>query len=306
MFQNVAVVVPCYNEEKSVQQVVLAFKQHLPGARVLVFDNNSKDKTAEIARSAGAEVVPSPRQGKGNVVRQMFEEIEAEFFVMADGDNTYPAAEAPHLLQQLKDQKADMLVGTRLQKAEAGAFRRFHFFGNYLISNTINDLFSSKLTDVLSGYRIFTKEFAKSVPLHSEGFEIETELTLQAVSKGFKIVEVSVPYACRPTGSQSKLSTFTDGFLIFKAIFTILKDYKPKVFFTIIALLMTLLSVLVGMLPIQEFLATGRILRIPSTILASGLGILAVISYAVGIILESAHRYHYENFQLWRRLFKKM
>lgn len=306
MYNNVAVLLPCYNEEKAIAKVVQDFKTHLPGATIYVFDNNSADKTTEVATQAGATVIPSRRQGKGNVVRHMFEVVDAEYYIMADGDDTYPADQAPMLLEELKKSGVDTLIGTRLEKATEGAFRRFHRFGNFLISNTINELFSSNFTDVLSGYRFFTREFAKSVPLKSAGFEIETELTLQTVSKGFSFKEIAVPYSARPDGSESKLSTFTDGLLIFRAIAVILKDYKPKVFFSIVGLILTLLSLLVGLLPIREFLETGRVLRIPSTILASGLGVLAVISFAVGVILEAAYKYHYENFQLWRRLFKKL
>src|SRR5262249_31553171 len=206
-----------------VAKVVGDFTRVLPGAQVLVYDNNSTDKTANLAREAGAIVRHAPRQGKGNVVKQMFHEVDSEVYVMVDGDDTYPATAAPDLIAELKKTGADMVVGVRMSSFKEGSFRRFHQLGNYLVAGLISRLFSSKITDVLSGYRVFSRAFAKTAPLMSQGFEVETEMTLQALAKRFVVKELPIAYGRRPEGSHSKLDTYSDGFLVLKSIAMIFK-----------------------------------------------------------------------------------
>jgi glycosyltransferase involved in cell wall biosynthesis len=304
-YEDVAVLVPCYNEEITIGKVVDDFHQHLPGARVYVYDNNSKDRTAAIAQERGAIVVRAPRQGKGNVVRQMFEEVEAEVYLMVDGDDTYPASSARELIAALHSSGADMVVGTRIDHHQEKAFRRFHRFGNWLVAKLIRTLFAVEVADVMSGYRVFSKSFVKSIPLMSKGFDIETEMTLQAASKHFVIRECPIQYGQRPEGSYSKLSTFSDGMVVLKAIFMIFKDYKPLTFFSSLSVLLLLLCLTAGVWPVLDYFTTGYVSRVPLAILASGLGIVAMMSLSIGLILDTISKYHNENFQLLRRLLKK-
>lgn len=302
---QVAVLVPCYNEELTVGKVVRDFRQALPDAAIYVFDNNSTDGTAELAKKAGAIVVSSRRQGKGNVVRHMFDVVDADWYVMVDGDDTYLADAAPRLIEEAERQGVDMMVGARLESNKEKSFRRFHRFGNHLITGLIRLLFRTHVTDVLSGYRVFSREFVKSIPLRSEGFAIETELTLQAVAKQFVLREIPIPYGERPEGSHSKLSTWSDGWIILQAIVFILKDFKPLVFFFSLGLLLVLASLAAGWAPITDFIETGMVPHFPRAILAAALGILAGLSFSVGLILETVHRYHVENFILWRKTLKR-
>jgi glycosyltransferase involved in cell wall biosynthesis len=240
--KKVAVLIPCFNESGTVGKVVTDFKVALPQAAIYVFDNNSTDDTGRIAQENGAVVVPSLRQGKGNVVRHMFDYVDADIYLMVDGDDTYPVVHAHELIHLIETGQADMAVGTRLSNFAHRSFRSFHQFGNHLISKMIRVLFGVKVADVLSGYRAFSRDFVKTVPLMSGGFEIETELTLQAISKNFAIKEFPINYGSRPRGSYSKLNTFSDGFLILKATFIILKDYKPLLFFSSVSAILALLS----------------------------------------------------------------
>jgi glycosyltransferase involved in cell wall biosynthesis len=304
-YTDVAVLVPCFNEEMTVAKVVSDFKAALPGSRIYVFDNRSTDRTAEIARSSGAIVIPSPRPGKGHVVRHMVTQVHSPMYVMVDGDDTYPAARAPALIEEFHTSSSDMVVGARVGDSEAGSFRRFHRFGNRLVARLISLLFRTKVTDVMSGYRVFSYEFAKSVPLLSGGFEIETEMTLHALAKGYVIREVPVRYGKRTQGSESKLHTLSDGYRVLRTIFQIFKDYKPLVFFTLLALLLAILSLVAGWGPIADYLSTGKVARFPSAILAAALGILSAMSLAVGIILDTLAKFHQENFELFRRIFKE-
>jgi glycosyltransferase involved in cell wall biosynthesis len=304
-YKGVAVLVPCYNEEITVGKVVADFRRALPGAAVYVFDNNSKDRTAELARAAGAIVVPSPRQGKGHVVRHMFAAIEADAYLMVDGDDTYPAAAAPQLLEVFSRGGIDMIVGARIERSATGAFRRFHRFGNHLVARLIAWLFRVPATDVMSGYRVFSRAFVKAVPLLSEGFEIETEMTLQASAKGYVFREVPIDYGVRPEGSVSKLSTYSDGFLVLRTILLIFKDYKPLIFFTALAALCAALSILCGWGPVQDYITTGFVPRFPRAILAAALGILSGISLGVGLILDTLAKFQRENFELWHRHFSR-
>jgi len=302
---KVAVLIPCYNEEATIDKVVSDFKEGLPEADIFVFDNNSTDKTAEIAKRTGATVIHSYRQGKGNVVRHMFDDVEADIYLMVDGDDTYPAAAANLLIEQLQKGDEAMVVGCRMEAFEKRSFRRFHQFGNRLVAKLISLLFKIKVTDVLSGYRAFSREFAKTVPLMSEGFEIETEMTLQAAAKKFKIKEVPIKYTKRPKGSHSKLNTYSDGFLIIKSIIMIFKDYKPLVFFTACSAVLTIACLFFGFAPIRDFYTTGKVAHFPRAILAAAVGILATLSFAIGLILDTISKYHNENFVLWRRYLKK-
>lgn len=281
--------------------VVRDFRQALPGARICVFDNASDDRTAEEARKAGAEVLHSPRRGKGNVLRHMSNVIDADLYVLADGDGTYDASAAPALIEKLKAAHADMLVATRLVGHAEGSFRLFHRLGNHIVSRTVSTLFRTPVTDILSGYRILTRDLVKLVRLRAGGFEVETELTLQALTKRFTIIEVPVPYGRRPQGSESKLNTWGDGFMILRLLFLLFKDYKPLVFFLAVAGVFALASLIAGSGPVLEFYRTGLVFQIPRAILAAGLGILATISLAVGLILDTVSRYHAENIELWRQ-----
>ena len=298
---RVCVVIPCYNEEVTVASVVRDFRKALPVARVVVFDNASSDRTAEEARAAGAEVIPSGRRGKGNVLRHMSHVIDADLYVIVDGDGTYDASAAPDLIGKLQAADADMLVATRLDTHAEGSFRFFHQFGNRLVSRLVSTLFRTQVTDILSGYRILTRDLVKLVRLRAGGFEVETELTLQALTKRFQIIEVPVPYGRRPEGSFSKLSTFGDGFMILRLLFMLFKDYRPLVFFGAIATVLAVGSLLAGSGPILQFYRTGLVFQIPRAILAAGLGILATIVMAVGLILDTVSKYHAENIEHWRQ-----
>ena len=304
-YDTVAVLIPCFNEEKTIGKVVTDFTRVLSGARVIVFDNNSTDTSAAIARTTGASVVQSPRQGKGNVVRQMFEQIDADIYLMVDGDDTYPAVAAEELISEYNRGGVDMVVGVRNAADQALSQRRFHRFGNRLVAWLISRLFSIKVTDVMSGYRVISKEFVKSVPLRSEGFEVETEMTLQAATKDFAIREVPISYGSRPEGSYSKLNTLSDGFLVLKAIFIIFKDYKPLIFFSVLSGLLLITSVVAGLGAVTDYLETGQVYHLPSAVLATGTMILSALSLSIGLILDTISKYHNENFQLLRRLVKK-
>lgn len=304
-YSNVAVLVPCFNEELTISKVVNDFKNALPGAQIWVFDNNSTDRTSTLAKEAGAVVVPSSRQGKGNVIKHMFREVEAEIYIMVDGDDTYPAGSAREMIVEFIKGHVDMVVGVRMTAYKGKSFRKFHKFGNNLVAFLISSLFSSKITDVMSGYRVFSRAFAKSVPLMSDGFEIETEITLQALAKNFNIIEVPIPYGERPSGSFSKLNTFSDGFLVLKSIFIILKDYKPLKFFSYLSGFFCLISIFAGILPVRDYISYGYVYHVPLAVLATGTGILSALSISVGLILDTTSKYHNETFELIRRLHDK-
>jgi glycosyltransferase involved in cell wall biosynthesis len=305
-YVGVAVLVPCYNEELTVKKVVGDFARALPGAQLFVYDNNSQDKTATFAMEAGATVRHAPRQGKGNVVKQMFDEVDAEVYVIVDGDDTYTAGAAAVLIAELKKTGADMVVGVRMLSFERGSFRRFHHLGNRIVAGLISRLFSSTVTDVLSGYRVFSREFVKTVPLMSSGFEIETEMTLQALAKRFVVKELPVGYGQRPEGSYSKLDTYSDGFLVLKLIVMIFKDYKPLIFFSGVSGILVLLTLAAGLPPIIDYVETRYVRHVPLAILATGTGILSALSLTIGLTLHTISRYHNENFELLRKLRKSL
>lgn len=301
MEQKIAVLIPCYNEEKTIKKVALSFQKELPNAQIYIYNNNSTDKTLKIANSIPNVIVRNEyKQGKGNVVRKMFQEIDADIYVMVDGDNTYPAKAVHKLIEPIINKEADMVVGDRLSN---GTYkyenkRKFHFLGNQLVKNIINILFKSKLNDIMSGYRVFNKKLVKSIPILSEGFELETELTLSCLDKRYIIKEIPINYKDRPKGSVSKLNTFKDGFKVLKTILKIYKNYKPFRFFCLLSLFFLILGLTVGIPVIIEFIKTSYITKIPSSILATGLILMSCISFRSGLILDTIVKNNKENYEL--------
>lgn len=289
MADKIAVLIPCYNEAVTIGKVIDDFKRVLPDADIYVYDNNSKDDTAAIAEEHGAIVRMEPRQGKGNVVRQMFREIDADYYIMVDGDDTYPAEAAPELLAPLVDDLADMTVGDRLSNGTYGEEndRAFHGFGNNLVRWLIKVIYGYAFDDVMTGYRAFNRIFVKTMPVLSEGFQIETELSIHAVDKRFRIKDVPIDYRDRPEGSYSKLSTFGDGAKVLRAIASLFKDHKPMAFFGWLALILVALGLIAGIPVIAEYFATGLVPRFPTAILAIALVICGALSFTAGIILDT-------------------
>lgn len=289
MADKVAVLIPCYNEAVTIGKVVDDFKRVLPDADIYVYDNNSKDDTAAIAEDHGAIVRTEPRQGKGNVVRQMFREIDADYYIMVDGDDTYPAEAAPRLLEPLMNDTADMTVGDRLSNGTYGEEndRAFHGFGNNLVRWLIKVIYGYAFDDVMTGYRAFNRIFVKTMPVLSEGFQIETELSIHAVDKRFRITDVPIDYRDRPEGSNSKLSTFGDGAKVLRAIASLFKDHKPMAFFGWLALILIVLGLIAGIPVIAEYFQTGLVPRFPTAILAIALVICGALSFTAGIILDT-------------------
>jgi len=304
---EVAVCIPCLNEEATVAKVVESFRKSLPRAKIYVFDNASTDQTVRAARKAGATVVPSPVRGKGNVVRDIFRKTDADWIIMVDGDATYDASAAPHLLRTAMDQEIDMLVGKRCTPAKESsrAYRPMHQLGNQIVCGLIRSAFRVPLHDVFSGYRVFSRLFAKTIPLHSEGFEVETELTLQAISKNFTVMEIETAYQARPPGSFSKLNTYRDGMLVLSSFLAICRFYRPMLFFGTCGLFLGGLSLLAGAAPILDYLNYRWVYRVPLAILATGLAILSSLSFLIGLILETQLKYHNESFNLIRNNLKE-
>lgn len=287
-FQRIAVLVPCYNEEKTVAQVVRDFQRALPGATVFVYDNNSTDQTIARAKEAGAIVRSEKYQGKGNVMRRMFSDIEADVYVLVDGDNTYHAASAPAMVDKLLTEQLDMVVGTRLTTHEGEAsFRRGHEFGNHLLTGFMSLLFGRQLTDMLSGYRVMSRRFVKSFPALAQGFETETELTIHALELKMPVAEVVTPYGSRPVGSESKLSTYRDGYRILLTILALFKKERPLTFFTILFGLLAALSLGLAIPILLTYAETGLVPRFPTAILATGIMLLACLSLTCGLILDT-------------------
>lgn len=301
--KRIAVLIPCFNEELTIAGVVAGFRATLPGAEIHVFDNASTDHTARNAKEAGAEVTLSPIPGKGNVVRHMFAVVEADWYVMTDGDATYSPEAAPGLIAAAEEKRMDMLVGKRVTPpAEArAAYRPLHQFGNLLVCGLIRRTFGSPIHDVFSGYRVFSREFVKTVPLHATGFQIEVEMTLQALSKGYSVDEMDVPYRARPEGSTSKLNTYRDGLLVLAAFVAISKDYRPVFFFGCLAAILALFSLCAGLAPILDYVFYQWVYHVPLAILATGLAVLAALSLCIGIILQTQLVYHNEIHRLVRR-----
>jgi len=286
---TIAVMIPCLNEELTVGKVVADFRAALPHASIHVFDNRSTDRTAERAREAGAFVHYVPRPGKGHVVREMFREIDADVAVMVDGDSTYPAERVVDLVAPVLARQADMSVGTRLAESE-GSFRSFHRLGNRVARLAVNIAFGAKLTDVLSGYRAFSREFMQSMPVLSRGFEIETEMTAYALAHDMRVLEVRVPYGVRQEGSPSKLHTLRDGYRVLKTILWLFKDYRPLLFFGTIGGLAILLGVVAGIAVIDEFLTYGRVLGAARAVFATGSFVVGLLAAMTGFVLDTVNR----------------
>ncbi|WP_239926633.1 glycosyltransferase family 2 protein [Enteroscipio rubneri] len=286
---TVAVLVPCYNEALTIAKVVDDFRRVLPEATVYVYDNNSSDDTAAIARAHGAVVRTERRQGKGNVVRQMMRDIDADYYVMVDGDDTYPAEAAPALLAPLMADEADMTVGDRLSNGTYGKEndRAFHGFGNNLVRFLIKLIYGFEFSDVMTGYRAYNAVFAKTMPVLSPGFEIETELSIHAVDKRWRIQEIPIDYRDRPEGSESKLDTFSDGMKVLLMILSLFKDYRPLALFSWMSLVFFLLGLVAGVPVIVEFLQTGLVPKLPSALLAVALVVVGMLSFTSGLILDT-------------------
>jgi glycosyltransferase involved in cell wall biosynthesis len=282
-----AVVIPCYQEALTIGKVVADFRRELPAARIYVYDNNCTDGTAAIAASAGAIVRREKRQGKGHVVAAMFDQVHEDILVMVDGDDTYEAGHVHKLLEPILRGDADMTVATRLTSHGEKSFRPLHVAGNQMVCGIINWMFRSSVTDIFSGYRAFTREAARQIPVTTRGFDIETELTLQALYRGQVIREMPAPYRARPAGSFSKLNTFGDGFKVLLRLFLIIKSYKPLTFFGGIALVLFLLGLTAGAMPVYEFITKHYVYRVPSAILAASLVMLSFFSLGLGLILNS-------------------
>lgn len=286
---RIAVILPCYNEAAAIGQTVADFRAALPDAAIYVYDNNSSDETVAVACAAGAIVRTERMQGKGNVVRRMFADVDADIYVMADGDATYEAAAAPALVARLVDENLDMVVGARRSEVEE-AYRRGHRLGNKLLTGMLAQIFGRTFTDILSGYRVFSRRFAKSFPVLSSGFEIETEISVHALEMRMPVAEVVTAYAARPEGSVSKLSTWRDGWRILNTIITLARYERPMLFFGAVAGLFAAFSIGLGIPLIIEFLHTGLVPRLPTAVLATGLMIIAALNGMCGLILDTVVR----------------
>ncbi len=295
---KLAVLIPCYNEVQTIKKVVEDFRKEIPDADIFVYDNNSTDGTAEIARDAGAIVYRELKQGKGNVVRSMFRDIDADYYVLVDGDDTYPA-EGIHSLLEEAAEGADMVVGDRLSNGTYAKEnkRGMHNFGNRLVIFLINRLFRVFLKDIMSGYRVFSRRFVKMYPVLYEGFQLEADMTIFALSRKLRVTEIPIAYRDRPDGSRSKLNTFSDGARVLLAIFNLYRFFYPLRYFTILATIFLAAGILIGIPVIVEFAETGYVSKIPSAILASGIIILSIISFSNGLILDSINKSDQENFE---------
>lgn len=286
---RIAVLVPCFNEAATIGQLVGAFRAALPSATVYVYDNNSTDGTAEKAAAAGAIVGREARQGKGHVVRRMFREIEADIYLLVDGDATYDAPSAVMMIGQLRDAHCDMVVGARVEQHDA-AYRRGHRFGNKLLTGFVAAMFNTKLRDMLSGYRVLSRRFVKSFPILSSGFEIETELTIHALELEMALMEVETPYYERPAGSESKLDTWGDGVRILLTILRIYRSERPLTFFTISGLICMVAAIMLAIPIVVTYFETGLVPRVPTAILSTGLMLTAFLAVACGFILDTVTR----------------
>lgn len=286
---RIAVLVPCYNEEAAVATVVRDFKQALPTATVYVYDNNSKDRTIEVARAAGAEVRSERRQGKGHVVRRMFADIDADIYVLVDGDATYDAPSAPGMVARLVSERLDMVVGLRVDQEQA-AYRMGHRTGNWMLTSFLAEVFGQAFKDILSGYRVFSRRFVKSFPVLSDGFEIETELTVHALELALPVAELATPYYARPEGSVSKLNTWRDGFRILGTILKLYRSEKPLRFFSAIGIFLALVSIGFAIPIFVTYIETGLVPRLPTAVLSMGLMIMALLSASSGLVLDTVTR----------------
>ena len=296
---KIAVLIPCYNESKTVKKVINDYQAVLPEATIYVYDNNSSDDTAAIAEAEGAVVRHEYHQGKGNVIRRMFREIDAEAYIMVDGDDTYPAEFAREMVDKVLDRHVDMVVGDRLSSTYFSENKRpFHNFGNSLVRNSINTLFKSDIKDIMTGYRAFSYQFVKSFPVLSKGFEIETEMSIHAVHKNLLVENVIVTYRDRPEGSESKLNTYSDGFKVIKTIIKLYKNYKPFGFFSILAAVLMLLSAGFFIPVLLEYFATGLVFKFPTLIVCGFVALAALISFFSGVILSTINEKNRQDFEM--------
>lgn len=299
--KSIAVMIPCYNESVTIGKVVADFKKALPDADIYVYDNNSNDGTADIARQAGAIVRREPKQGKGNVMRSMFADIEADIYIIVDGDDTYCADAAPALARMVEEENADMVVADRLSSTYFTENKRaFHNSGNRLVRSLINRMFNAELHDILSGYRAFSRDFIKNFPVMSKGFEIETEMTIHALDKGYRVCEVPVEYRDRPADSESKLNTFSDGFKVIKTILSLFKTYRPMQFFSILAAVSIVASIVLFIPVMVQYWETGLVPRFPSLIVGCTLLMLAILLFLCGIVLSTISSNQRQLFELLR------
>lgn len=296
---KIAVLIPCYNESRTIEKVVTDFRRVLPEAVIYVYDNNSSDGTDEIARRAGAIVRYERQQGKGNVIRRMFREINAECYIMTDGDDTYPAESAPEMARMVLEEQADMVVGDRLSSTYFQENKRpFHNFGNSLVRKSINALFRSSVKDIMTGYRAFSYLFVKSFPVLSEGFEIETEMSIHAVDKNMRIDHVVVDYRNRPAGSQSKLNTYSDGIKVLGMILKLFRVYRPLAFFGLLSLLLALTAGLFFIPVFLDYLRTGLVARFPTLIVCGFVMLAAIQSFFTGLMLQNAVQKNRRDFEM--------
>ncbi|QQO36025.1 glycosyltransferase [Bradyrhizobium diazoefficiens] len=286
---RIAVLVPCYNEEAAVATVVADFRKALPGAEIYVYDNNSRDNTAAVAREAGAIVRSERRQGKGHVVRRMFADVEADIYVLVDGDATYDAPSAPRMIDKLLEEHLDMVVGLRIDQSQA-AYRLGHRTGNRMLTGFLSSTFGHAFKDILSGYRVFSRRFVKSFPVLSDGFEIETELAVYALELSLPVAEVETPYYARPQGSFSKLNTWRDGFRILGTMLKLYRSERPLRFFTVIGILLALAAITLAIPIVVTFIETGLVPRLPTAVLSMGLTIVAMLSVSSGLVLDTVTR----------------
>ena len=299
MEKKIAVLIPCYNESKTIEKVVKDYKAALPEADIYVYDNNSKDGTDEIARNAGAIVRYETKQGKGNVIRTMFRDIDADCYLMIDGDDTYPAENAREMCDYVLNNDVDMVIGDRLSSTYFLENKRpFHNFGNKIVRGLINKLFKNNINDIMTGYRAFSYKFVKTFPVLSKGFEIETEMSIHAIDKNFTLKEIPVQYRDRPAGSVSKLSTYKDGARVLKTIAMLFKEYKPGAFFNVLALMFLFLSILFATPVFIEYFNTGLVPRFPTLIVAVFLLIVALLLMVTGLILQVIVKKHRQLFEL--------
>ena len=295
---KIAVLIPCYNESQTIRKVVCDWKNTLPEATIYVYDNNSKDGTDVIAREAGAVVRYEPMQGKGNVIRRMFREIDAECYVMVDGDDTYPADAGPEMVAEVLDHQADMVIGDRLSSTYFTENKRpFHNVGNSLTRRFINDIFKTDIKDIMTGLRAFSYRFVKTFPVLSQGFEIETEMSVFALTKNFKIVEIPIEYKDRIEGSESKLNTYQDGFKVIRMIFSLIRNQRPLFFFSIASLILLVIAGIHFVPILIKYFSTGLVLKIPTLIMIAMVVMVAAMTFFVGVILHVLKKQHADNFE---------
>ena len=283
-----AILIPCYNEEKTIRKVVRDWKKEIPEATIYVYDNNSTDNTAKIAKEEGAVVRREYKQGKGNVIRRMFREIDAQCYIMIDGDDTYPVEYGRQMMQEVLEKKTDMVVGDRLSSTYFEENKRpFHNFGNSIVRWSINNLFKTSIKDIMTGYRAFSYEFVKTYPVMSKGFEIETEMSIHAVDRNMQVENVIIEYRDRPDGSESKLNTYSDGIKVLLTIVKLYKNYKPFGFFTAISLVLALCSILFFIPVLSAYFKTGVVDRFPTLIVCGFVMVMAILFFAVGVLLST-------------------